>query len=74
MSAKAESPILQDSEMKDTEKGPTPLEEAPVEIVPLESPQKGRWERSWPTIACGAGLFSDGYLNGVRPTLSDYAT
>ena len=24
---------------------------------------KSRWERLWPTIACGAGLFSDGYLN-----------
>ncbi|MCJ1411383.1 hypothetical protein MMC19_005472 [Ptychographa xylographoides] len=31
----------------------------------LETLPKGRWERSWPTIACGAGLFSDGYLNGV---------
>ena len=31
----------------------------------LENLPKGRWERSWPTIACGAGLFSDGYLNGV---------
>ncbi|EFE41537.1 hypothetical protein TRV_03715, partial [Trichophyton verrucosum HKI 0517] len=29
----------------------------------LENPEKSRWERSWPTIACGAGLFSDGYLN-----------
>lgn len=40
-----------------------------LDAVPLESGQeqmqKGRWERSWPTIACGAGLFSDGYLNGV---------
>lgn len=32
--------------------------------APLENLEKGRWERSWPTIACGAGLFSDGYLNG----------
>lgn len=32
--------------------------------TPLEDHQKGRWERSWPTIACGAGLFSDGYVNG----------
>ena len=32
--------------------------------VPLENIEKSRWERSWPTIACGAGLFSDGYLNG----------
>ena len=30
----------------------------------LEALPKTRWERSWPTIACGAGLFSDGYLNG----------
>lgn len=28
---------------------------------------KSRWERSWPVIACGAGLFSDGYLSNVRP-------
>jgi hypothetical protein len=27
---------------------------------------KGTWDRLWPVIACGAGLFSDGYLNGVR--------
>ncbi|KAJ5612520.1 major facilitator superfamily domain-containing protein [Penicillium lagena] len=66
MSAKTEESVVKDSVMKeDTEKGPAPLEQAPVEIVPLETPQKGRWERSWPTIACGAGLFSDGYLNGV---------
>ena len=34
--------------------------------VPLDAIEKGRWERSWPTIAAGAGLFSDGYINGVR--------
>jgi hypothetical protein len=38
---------------------------APIDVAPLDSTHKGRWERSWPTIACGAGLFSDGYLNGV---------
>ena len=32
---------------------------------PLENVEKSRWERSWPTIACGAGLFSDGYLQAV---------
>ena len=32
--------------------------------VPLEDLPKSRWERSWPTIACGAGLFSDGYIQG----------
>lgn len=47
------------------EKGPGPLEEGAYDLPPLEDRTKGRWERSWPTIACGAGLFSDGYLNGV---------
>lgn len=36
-----------------------------VDSTPLDETTKSRWERSWPTIACGAGLFSDGYLNGV---------
>lgn len=40
------------------------VDEVAVHGAPLENPEKGRWERSWPTIACGAGLFSDGYLNG----------
>lgn len=35
------------------------------DLPPLDAIPKGRWERSWPIIACGAGLFSDGYLNGV---------
>ncbi|KAK6371283.1 glycerophosphoinositol permease [Exophiala oligosperma] len=26
---------------------------------------KGRWERTWPVLAAGAGLFSDGYLNNL---------
>lgn len=47
------------------EKAPAPVEGAPLEVAPLENTHKSRWERSWPTIACGAGLFSDGYLNGV---------
>ena len=41
--------------------------EAATHGPPLEDHQKGRWERSWPTIACGAGLFSDGYVNGSEP-------
>ena len=36
--------------------------------------EKGRWERLWPVIACGAGLFSDGYLNNVRRTRLQEAT
>ena len=31
---------------------------------------KSQWERLWPVIACGAGLFSDGYLNGVIGSVS----
>ena len=30
--------------------------------IPLDQIPKSRWERSWPTIACGAGLFSDGRI------------
>lgn len=47
------------------EKGTASPEGGPTDLPPLEELHKGRWERSWPTIACGAGLFSDGYLNGV---------
>ncbi|KAF2267341.1 glycerophosphodiester transporter [Lojkania enalia] len=41
-----------------------------VEAVPsrrgsIAGTSKGRWERLWPVIACGAGLFSDGYLNNI---------
>lgn len=31
----------------------------------LEETSKSWWERSWPVIACGSGLFSDGYVNGI---------
>lgn len=31
----------------------------------LEPVAKSRWARSWPTVACGAGLFSDGYVQSV---------
>jgi hypothetical protein len=40
--------------------------EQDVHVAPLDAVPKSRWERSWPVIAAGAGLFSDGYLNGVR--------
>jgi hypothetical protein len=48
------------------EKQPEALQTPEVDDVPLEDTFKSRWDRSWPVIACGAGLFSDGYLNGVR--------
>jgi hypothetical protein len=47
------------------EKGTAPIDEHPLDLPQLDQLPKGRWERAWPTIACGAGLFSDGYLNGV---------
>lgn len=39
--------------------------EEQVQTEELENGTKSRWDRSWPVIACGAGLFSDGYLNNV---------
>lgn len=33
-------------------------------------PTKTKWQRLWPVFACGAGLYSDGYLNGVYRCLS----
>ncbi|OQU97432.1 hypothetical protein CLAIMM_03363 [Cladophialophora immunda] len=46
------------------------LNQQPVEIrrgslIPLHQIHKARWERSWPVIASGAGLFSDGYVQSV---------
>lgn len=32
---------------------------------PVELTNKTFWQRASPVIACGSGLFSDGYLNGV---------
>jgi hypothetical protein len=40
-----------------------------VNETPLEVSTKTWWQRRAPVIACGSGLFSDGYLNGVRSTL-----
>lgn len=45
-----------------------------VEEVPLDAVPKSRWERSWPVIACGAGLFSDGYLSGVSHALLSHSS
>ncbi|KAF2398933.1 glycerophosphodiester transporter [Trichodelitschia bisporula] len=36
---------------------------------PLVDTGKSKWERLWPVIACGAGLFSDGYLNAIIGTV-----
>lgn len=31
----------------------------------LENTGKNRWAKLWPVMACGAGLFSDGYVNNA---------
>jgi MFS family permease len=52
-----------------TEPALTPEEQKPQYVtptdLPLDNPEKSTWERIWPTLACGAGLFSDGYLQSV---------
>ncbi|PQE28837.1 major facilitator superfamily transporter protein [Rutstroemia sp. NJR-2017a BBW] len=37
---------------------------------PLADIPKTRWERLWPAMACGSGLFSDGYINNVIGSVS----
>ena len=39
-------------------------------VDPLATIPKSRWERIWPVMACGSGLFSDGYINNVSRSLS----
>lgn len=41
---------------------------APIDETPVEVTTKTWWQRRAPVIACGSGLFSDGYLNGVSGT------
>lgn len=60
---KEEEPVVgEEPELKSSDVNDASVEEGEV---PVDDTFKSRWERSWPTIACGAGLFSDGYLNGV---------
>lgn len=40
-------------------------------VDPLAATSKTRWERLWPAMACGSGLFSDGYINNVRHLFLD---
>ncbi|ESZ92439.1 putative metabolite transport protein [Sclerotinia borealis F-4128] len=40
------------------------------DLVPIADLQKTRWERLWPAMACGSGLFSDGYINNVIGSVS----
>lgn len=43
--------------------------EQPQSPVPVED-QKSFWAKLLPVMACGAGLFSDGYINNVRFPIS----
>lgn len=58
--AKEATPKLRDSSNEDIERRTS-----------VANAEKGKWERLWPVIACGAGLFSDGYLNNVRQLQRD---
>jgi len=45
------------------------FEEPPANVdgfEPVTESDKSFYERVWPVFACGAGLFSDVCLNGVR--------
>ncbi|KAI9650744.1 glycerophosphoinositol permease [Ciborinia camelliae] len=42
----------------------------PQSVDPLADIPKTRWERLWPAMACGSGLFSDGYINNVIGSVS----
>lgn len=57
--------MADEKQTKTLDYGASPEVIADVENPPLENREKTRWERSWPVIACGAGLFSDGYLQSV---------
>lgn len=48
-------------------------ETSPPRRASISATEKSKWERLWPVIACGAGLFSDGYLNNVSYLQCDYA-
>lgn len=49
---------------------PTRAPEVSGSDDPLATIPKSRWERIWPVLACGSGLFSDGYINNVRLPLA----
>ena len=47
------------------------LDETKEESAAIETSNKSFYDKVWPVIACGAGLFSDGYLNGVSASEND---
>jgi hypothetical protein len=65
-------PIADEKTGSPVEKSASPVSDSPHDArrPSLANVEKGTWERLWPVIACGAGLFSDGYLNGVSRRVS----
>lgn len=57
-----------DSNSAEAQQSPGSNSAAPQEPVVNDTPKPFR-EAIAPVIACGAGLFSDGYINNVRPGL-----
>ncbi|PYI17390.1 MFS general substrate transporter [Aspergillus japonicus CBS 114.51] len=57
-------------EEKQTDLTVSPNTHHSIDDDPLAATQKTFWERSWPTFACGAGLWSDGYLQYVIGTVN----
>jgi len=43
--------------------------ETPSATIVEKAKPKTTWQRLFPVMACGAGLFSDGYINNVSRTL-----
>lgn len=43
-------------------------------ILCRKGEEKNDWGTIWPVMACGAGLFSDGYINNVYKSFSSLPT
>jgi len=41
------------------------LADDPLANDPLAAVPKSKWQRIWPVLACGAGLFAEGYVQSV---------
>lgn len=41
------------------------VNEGDIDIETVARSEKSFYQRVWPVLASGAGLFSDGYINGV---------
>ncbi|KAH6679283.1 major facilitator superfamily domain-containing protein [Halenospora varia] len=55
----------------DSTESPTEVQDSYVQNGdPLAELPKTRWERLMPAMACGSGLFSDGYINNVIGSVS----